>query len=399
MLNFSIASSTPQKTMVCAKTDCSTHNESIVRTLLLFFLCATLVATLWPFTPYPRNDVSWLENSNGLRFGGYGSISSSGEFSKMEPGDSPSCTVEVWINPGLTKDSNTILAFYHVPHLIGFTLRQEGDNLYILRDVADGRLSFRKAAIWIEHVFVVGKDFHIAVTSGTDGTFVYINGKQVAHSSNFGLRRDSLTGSLIVGNSPLQNDTWDGILRGLAVYDQEFTASQVSMHYAEWAKGGRPKDQNSQAIGQYAFDERKGSTIHNGAHRGPDLYIPTRYRIIKKGFLTPPWREFHADWSYVLDVVVNIIGFLPLGFLLGAYLSLVKRSGQVVLKTMALCAVLSLAIETLQGFLPTRNSGLTDVITNTLGGVIGALVYKSKITQSILSKFGMASLSTNRSPG
>jgi VanZ like family/Concanavalin A-like lectin/glucanases superfamily len=384
--------------MVSAKTGWSKHSESIVRALLLFFLCATLVATLWPFTPYPRNDVSWLKNSNGLRFGGYGSISSSGEFSKMEAGDSPSCTIEVWFEPGLTKDSNTILAFYHLPSLVAFTLRQEGDNLYILRDVPDGRLSLRKAAIWIEHAFVAGKDLHIAVTSGTDGAFVYINGKQVGHSSNFGLTLDSLSGSLIVGNSPLQNNTWNGILRGLAIYDQEFTPPQISTHYAERAKGGHAEDQNSQAIARYAFDERKGNTIHNQAHRGPDLYIPTRYRIVKKGFLTPPWREFHADWAYILDVVVNIIGFLPLGFFLGAYLSLVKRSGHVALKTMALCAVLSLAIETLQGFLPTRSSGLTDVITNTLGGVLGALVYESKLTQSILRKFGMASISTNGSP-
>ena len=36
----------------------------VIAALLLMY------ATLWPFNPFPHNDVSWLPDVNGIRFGG-----------------------------------------------------------------------------------------------------------------------------------------------------------------------------------------------------------------------------------------------------------------------------------------------------------------------------------------
>jgi glycopeptide antibiotics resistance protein len=44
-------------------------------------------------------------------------------------------------------------------------------------------------------------------------------------------------------------------------------------------------------------------------------------------------------------------------------------------KTVLLCGLFSLLIESLQWFLPTRDSDMTDVITNIAGSAVGALLY------------------------
>src|SRR5277367_4172950 len=47
-----------------------------LRTLcaLVIVIAGVLFATLWPFNPFPSNQVSWLPNANGVRFGTHGVI-------------------------------------------------------------------------------------------------------------------------------------------------------------------------------------------------------------------------------------------------------------------------------------------------------------------------------------
>jgi hypothetical protein len=35
---------------------------------------AMLAATLWPFNPFPRNEVRWLTEANGISFGNAGLV-------------------------------------------------------------------------------------------------------------------------------------------------------------------------------------------------------------------------------------------------------------------------------------------------------------------------------------
>src|SRR5437016_10093808 len=43
--------------------------KKILGAVSLLVLCGMLIAGLWPFNFFPRNDVAWLKNSNGLQFG------------------------------------------------------------------------------------------------------------------------------------------------------------------------------------------------------------------------------------------------------------------------------------------------------------------------------------------
>jgi len=73
------------------------------------------------------------------------------------------------------------------------------------------------------------------------------------------------------------------------------------------------------------------------------------------------------------DVGVNLLGYAPLGFLL-ASAALRKRRGRwSVLLAVLGAGLLSLTMETLQAYLPSRVASNADLALNTLGALIGAL--------------------------
>jgi VanZ family protein len=140
----------------------------------------------------------------------------------------------------------------------------------------------------------------------------------------------------------------------------------------------------------YPFDEHAGETIHNKVISGTNLYIPGRYLVVDQAFLESPRKEFRRNGTQLNDVLINIAGFLPLGFLLCAYFTSVRQVKHGVWAVIALGAIVSFTIEVLQAYLPTRDSGLTDVMTNTLGTALGAGLYRiaaSRIVRALTLKW------------
>lgn len=74
------------------------------------------------------------------------------------------------------------------------------------------------------------------------------------------------------------------------------------------------------------------------------------------------------------DAALNLLSYLPLGLLLGLTLRARFGGGFSLLLGLALGAALSLGMEYLQMFLPSRTSSNVDVLTNTSGTLIGLLL-------------------------
>jgi len=97
------------------------------------------------------------------------------------------------------------------------------------------------------------------------------------------------------------------------------------------------------------------------------------------------WRDQGiAPWSFLaaplprywtgFDVAINIVGYLPLGALL-AWLALRTRHRVPPAWLAVACgSLLSLALETLQSYLPQRVASREDWLLNTLGTLVGALL-------------------------
>ena len=86
-------------------------------------------------------------------------------------------------------------------------------------------------------------------------------------------------------------------------------------------------------------------------------------------YLTLPW----SRWWTGFDLVSNLLGYLPLGALIfGAGVRSGMRSRSALLLAFALGTLLSLAMETLQNFLPQRVASNVDLALNALGALLGA---------------------------
>jgi glycopeptide antibiotics resistance protein len=90
------------------------------------------------------------------------------------------------------------------------------------------------------------------------------------------------------------------------------------------------------------------------------------------------------SWKYLSDVLLNIAGFVPVGFLLCAYLALTRPRANAILYSVLAGGVLSFAIEVMQAYIPRRISGVTDIITNTLGAALGAWLARPHLVRAIL---------------
>ncbi len=346
----------------------------LLGTVCVFILAGILVAGLWPFHS-PQNQVTWSAGGNGLHFGRHGTILSSGKFKAAKVPAGAPCSLEIWFEPSDTAASGTLFAFHARGNPRQFSLQQSLAGLALRSDIRGGRYT---PWFYIGDIFRRGKPLFITFASNGGRTSVYIDGALARTTPKFPLSSQDFDGELVIASSPVDGDSWSGLLRGLAFYNQDLTPAQVDRHFATWTTKGRPEvSENEHAVALYLFDERAGRVIHNQVPAGTDLYIPDRYLVLDQALLRPFWKEFHPNWwSYWRDVLVNIAGFVPFGFLFCAYFSLAGRIKRLTLVTILLGFTVSLTIETLQSFLPTRDSGTTDLITNTLGTCFGVWLYR-----------------------
>jgi len=359
----------------------------IVSAVCICVLCIILIAGLWPLH-IPSNKVNWLKNTNGLRFSQHGSIVSGGAFGGSDLKDDTSSSLEIWLEPSRIDARKTILSFDGSAHPgEPFSLHQNKDALRIQQHNVDGHGTARTAWFTIGGVFHEISPVFVTITLGEHDTSVYIDGVLAKVSPLLGVSKNNFTGWLVVADSPFTSSDWSGQILGLAIYHRQLTAAEVAEHWESWTKTLRPTLAKDEApVALYLFSEGRGSIVHNQLDSATDLIIPSHYFVLHQSLLLPPWREYKPTWSYWQDIGVNIAGFIPFGFCFAAYFSLAQAINRPKATTIALGLVVSLTIEVLQAFLPTRSSGTTDLFTNTLGTAIGVMLYGCSFTQSLLAQ-------------
>jgi hypothetical protein len=347
----------------------------IVSVCCLCVLLAISVAGLWPFH-IPKNKVEWLKDENGLRFGGHGSIVSLGSFGANSVNDDGE-TLEVWLEPGSREGKATILTFDGAVHQgEPFTLYQNGLSLGIRRYNVDARGTVRTAVFEVSNVFENAKRVLVTVVLRNRTTSVYADGVLSKISEPIGDSPNNLNGRLVIGNSASSDDSWRGKVFGLATYRVPFIPDQVKHHYESWQADQVSADAEYGLAALYRFREHGGTVTRNEADSATNLTIPLSYSVLHLPLLDAVWHRRPNGLSYWQDVAINVVGFIPVGFFFLAYCSVVRPIKRPIVAVLLFGFALSLTIEVLQHFLPTRDSDMTDVITNTIGIAVGIAFYR-----------------------
>jgi len=91
-----------------------------------------------------------------------------------------------------------------------------------------------------------------------------------------------------------------------------------------------------------------------------------------------PFGKFILDtwprWITIDDILFNFIAYVPLGFLIALSLHRQRGALPAVLLSSLACASLSVVLESVQQYLPARFASNVDLLVNSTGGAVGALI-------------------------
>ena len=331
---------------------------------------------------YSTNNVMWIDGQTGIRFGKYGIAYTNSPFVSLATHSNmpSSLSIETALKPdNINNGGFRFLLVLHSGEDSKQLLVGQWRSWIIIMNGDDYKNKKKTKKIAVRGSLNSKKNRFLTVTSGEDGTKVYLDGQLEKKEKDLVLEipHERVENWLVVGNSVYGRHSWTGDIYGLALYDRTLTEKDVASHFKRWSK---ERDfsfaQEHAPRVLYMFDERGGEKAFNQAGENNHLEIPSKMQILQKEILITPWHKFELNQSFLQDFAINIIGFIPFGFFLYALLQNLggSRERHSFLITVLLCLVLSLFIEIVQVWMPSRSSQMLDVILNMLGGYLGAMI-------------------------
>ena len=334
-----------------------------------------LVAGLYPFNFVPNNEVRWRVAENGVIFEGYGQVYGPGPFSSSGSPTPVAFSIELLISSheGSKRSIESLFSIQNA-YANHFAIERWTEDLVVagwLRD-ARGRIFFDR--LFCGHIFATEAMRFVTVTTSPEGTSVYVEGVQQRRYPGLELAPENFQGTLLLGQSSSGHQQWRGEIDGLAIYNGILTPEEV-VENRHWWETGQFDRLRTRAVETmiYAFNERAGVVVHNHGNWGQDLEIPKKLHALHQVVLKVPNGRRFANLS---DIALNVLGFIPFCALLVIYLHGGGNYSKASAAAMSILIgiAISLSIELLQVYLPSRDSSLLDLIMNALGSVVGAMV-------------------------
>ena len=341
-------------------------------TILLFILFFGLHPKGFHF----KNNVKRLTDSPGIEFGEFG-IAYTDQF--IESGEATDFSIEVVIRPGENSEKvfSHILTIHNGNDDSQLMLGQWGENL-IFMNGDDYENKKRLPRITIDASAYSPTELLLSLTSNNEGTKVYLNGQLARELKDFTLKlpEGAATSRIILGNSIYGKHSWVGIVKALAFYKTVLSETQIALTYFNWLKSqSLSYDSKGKALVLYTFQEKGTSAIDLTGHNHT-LLIPGTMKPLKTKFLKAENKFPNIVSTTIWDFLINLFGFFPFGFSLSLLISKQINSSSARSLFIVACAgfFLSLFIETVQTWIPSRSSDVYDLGLNTVGAFLGAVI-------------------------
>lgn len=341
------------------------------------YVAFLLAGLLVPFDPYRVNDAA-VVNAD-LEFRGAGIARSATPPRRLHEQlvASGALSVEVVAeSASVDQRGPARLVSYSLNTSVrNFTLGQQDADLHVRIRTPQSGVNGVEPYLAVEGVFDGATRRHIVVTYDGTEERVYVDG--ALRTSSRALRGSFENWSpdhvLVLGNEATGLRPWRGRLGLVAVYDRALSPDEVSARHASLTASGGARSLDGLVV-LYRFAPHRNVVADESGLPPPlDLQFPT--------LVAPPRVYLDTDREYLqgrfveaeaFEIFVNLVIFVPLGFLVArAARAWPVRTGTVVGLTLAVGALLSLTVETVQYFLISRYSELGDVILNTIGTALG----------------------------
>ncbi len=327
----------------------------------------------WPIL----NDVQWLPGKPAIRFHDSG-IAYVNDLRAVRLSYQPGpLTIEMAVTPANIHKSgfSPLLVMHDGADRRQLAIWQYNTSVVVMNgDDYDNRQ--RRPRVAGRDIFSSQQTIFLTITSGEQGTHLYVDGILAAANRNwkFSIPVEGEPLRLVLGHSVYGRYGWSGDIHGLALAGEAITTEAVRLRFDRWAAD---RDFDALKLDStmllFTFNEKTdgGFVDRSGGHQ--TLELPDHMTVLKKTFLSSPWPHFYWSRAVTSDMVVNVIGFVPLGIvfygLLRCFSGRFTRHKQLI--AVVLCLMLSLGIELAQTWIPTRHSTLPDLILNTFGGWLG----------------------------
>jgi hypothetical protein len=256
----------------------------------------------------------------------------------------------------------------------------------ILMSGTDFRDERREPRVTTDIETFIAEPTHVVITLGSTGAALYLNGVLAHRNPNFPFNKTGVDppSRLVLGNSPVGSNPWQGTLMGFALTQDELSPATVQAHFKNWRETGvlTGPDPDSSIL-YYRFNDPLPDAGKDESGNSIDLQFPAHQSFVRKSLFESPGSDFRWDHSLLQDVLTNFLGFMPVGFVMAGALTQVRNQnlGRKVVLALIAGGLLSLSIEVGQAWIPTRDSNWLDWILNTIGAAGGALCFDVVFTR------------------
>lgn len=342
--------------------------------LLLIYVILLAVAGLNPRNLPRGNAVGWLADQPGIRFDGHG------------------LAYTAALGNGMTEN-----AFAEFSLLVDLQLVSAGGRRgfeHVVTFFGDESASQLLVGQWQQSLIVTnGADYDyrqrrprlsaaldpddrrwhlLVVTADATGTRLFLDDREAgAMTEQLTLPAADGDFRLLLGNSVHGNRGWSGLIRGVALLSRSLDPAEIrdlAGRHGEVSSFDQLSLEHPALL--FAFTEGRGRQSVDLGGRMRTLSFPPEPVILRPEFFQPGFRD-----ARLLDVLVNLFGFVPLGVL--GVLVLRSRtaapSGAVLAIVVGFGVALSACIELAQAWMLMRSSSLLDLLLNSAGTLSGAL--------------------------